>query len=459
MKMRRGWVAFCALVALAVGGVACTVPTGSPPVAIRLTNPDRVTVAAPDPSGVRVSITRWVEDPNNPNHLASCTRPPNDLFPIGETTVVCSANDFLGRVQSKSTTVVVSPPTGDKAVQVDLSNDTACAVYQLGTVRCWGYDSQVVNGRFEYSEYPTEVAGITTATQVAVLNDHMCALLADGTVSCRGMDNSVNLDGVVPDSLTPTPLPGFENVTELGDQCALIADGTVRCFKHIGLSGPGLLPLPYTAAGITDAVSISGTCAVLADGTAKCWGSNHYGEAGVGSTAAQIFAPLPVVGLSGVTEINQDQDLACARMADSTARCWGSGGLGALGNGTTTPAQRTPVVVTDLTGVTSIAAGYDVACAVLEDGTARCWGTNRFGQLGIGSQGAHSLLPGLDPGPFSTVPVPTAGVTNAVQASMSGGGGCLLMDDGTVRCWGMIPPLGGTPARVALAPVTISGLD
>jgi hypothetical protein len=57
---------------------------------------------------------------------------------------------------------------------------------------------------------------------------------------------------------------------------------------------------------------------------------------------------------------------------------------GQLGDGTTID-RSSPVTVAGLGDVTALAAGRYHACAVLADGTVRCWGYNGSGQLGDGS--------------------------------------------------------------------------
>src|SRR5439155_277988 len=47
--------------------------------------------------------------------------------------------------------------------------------------------------------------------------------------------------------------------------------------------------------------------------------------------------------------------------------------------------ETKPVPVVGLAGVASLAAGTVHTCAVLEDGTGRCWGVNHDGQLGDGT--------------------------------------------------------------------------
>ena len=56
------------------------------------------------------------------------------------------------------------------------------------------------------------------------------------------------------------------------------------------------------------------------------------------------------------------------------------GGLGDGDNGSRV--SPTPVAVVGVTNATAIAAGYFHTCALVS-GDVKCWGFNRFGQVGV----------------------------------------------------------------------------
>jgi alpha-tubulin suppressor-like RCC1 family protein len=65
-------------------------------------------------------------------------------------------------------------------------------------------------------------------------------------------------------------------------------------------------------------------------------------------------------------------------------KCWGLNSSGQLGDGTTV-LRKTPVAVTGLTTVGSIALGSNHTTARLTTGAPRTWGANANGQLGSGT--------------------------------------------------------------------------
>lgn len=114
---------------------------------------------------------------------------------------------------------------------------------------------------------------------------------------------------------------------------------------------------------------------------------------------------------------------ACAVMADGTAKCWGDNAYGQLGNNSTV-ASQTPVAVSNLTSVASIQVGSRHSCAVLTDGNVKCWGSNDMGQVGDTTT-VNKLVP---TSPWSLGPV----VSLAVGAAHT----CAARAAGGVVCWG-----------------------
>ena len=82
----------------------------------------------------------------------------------------------------------------------------------------------------------------------------------------------------------------------------------------------------------------------------------------------------------------------CAILSNGTVKCWGSNSYGQLGNGTSTSTNTPGNSINLGTGrtATAIAAGLGYTCAILDNGTVTCWGENSAGQLGNGKIGrAH----------------------------------------------------------------------
>lgn len=106
--------------------------------------------------------------------------------------------------------------------------------------------------------------------------------------------------------------------------------------------------------------------------------------------------------------------------------------------------------------VTNVGIGGAHACAVVADGTVRCWGANFYGGLGTGVVvDAGGGTTAFDP-PFSAAPLRVTGENDIVEVVAGGrlvqafGGGtdsgftCALHRSGAVDCWGFGGPLLGT---------------
>ena len=118
----------------------------------------------------------------------------------------------------------------------------------------------------------------------------------------------------------------------------------------------------------------------------------------------------------------------CAILNDGSVKCWGRNHKGQLASGDYT--DRSTPTPTDLLPrpVVKLALGHQHTCVVLDDGTARCWGDNFYGQLGNGDDGVADRVPQTPQGFGSTGSVTDIACGEEFT--------CAIRTDGTVVCWG-----------------------
>jgi len=371
------------------------------------------------------------------------------------------------------TPVTVSLPSGATVAAISAGGNHTCAVLNGGTTRCWGdgFYGQLGNGTIgwgNYSSSPITVSLPSTVSAVAAGEEHSCAVLNDGTARCWGRNYYGQLgNGLGGYSSMPVSVVGLSGLTAVaaGERhtCAKLSSGTVHCwgdseYGELGNGSSGLYntsSTPVVVIGLSNTVAIEAgkhhTCAVLSNGTARCWGWNNYGQ--IGNRVAGWFnivtTPMTVSTLSDAITIAAGESHTCAVLNNGTARCWGWNSNGQLGDETTTD-SNTPVAVSGLSTATAIAAGWRHTCALLSNGTVRCWGDNSSGQLGDGTWGA---------GNFISAPVTVSLPLSATAISAGANHTCALLGNGTIRCWGnnMYGQVGnGTWGGLITVPVTVS---
>jgi alpha-tubulin suppressor-like RCC1 family protein len=295
------------------------------------------------------------------------------------------------------------------AVAIAVGDEHTCALLSNGTVKCWGGNAkgQLGNGGTNTSTIPVPVSGITNAIAITAGAEHTCALLSDGTVKCWGRNDAGQLgDGTKKDSSTPVPVKDLTNaiaITAGGfHTCALLSNGTVKCWgwNAKGQLGDGTIatkvsPVQVQEQGnavLKNVVAIKAgwvhTCALLSNGTVKCWGDNGSGQISVSyiHTSQVSTVALDVPDLKNAVAIAAGENHTCALLSNGTVKCWGGNNKGQLGNGTTqTSAYGTQVIEEGgsvLKNAVAIAAGAYHTCALLSGGIAKCWGSDEYGQLG-----------------------------------------------------------------------------
>ena len=378
------------------------------------------------------------------------------LIPSGK--VLCWGQNSFGVLGDGSTTdssepVEVSGITN--AVSISSGSYHACAVLSNGGVKCWGrnYSGQLGNGSTVDSNIPVEVTGLSNVIAVSAGFSHSCALQRSGLIRCWGANDSGKLGtgSHAPSSVPASVAIGVSNAVAVSSgsnhTCALLSDQTVKCW------GSQFSLTPGEVSGITHATGVSAgyqhTCISLSDGSIRCWGLNTSGQLGDGVSLSSADWGY-VNGVQNPVSISVGSGFSCSVFSDGVSKCWGYGGSGALGVGFGYSNKYTPQSVLGITNAAKVSAGGAHACAVLADGSVWCWGSNSTGQLGNASS--------FSPVPSQVTGV--ANAVGIAAGDHYDGHTCALISDGTVKCWGsnQFGQLGDGTTTSSNSPVSVSSL-
>ncbi|MGH2831611.1 MAG: RCC1 domain-containing protein, partial [Solirubrobacteraceae bacterium] len=314
-----------------------------------------------------------------------------------------------------------------------------------GPGTCHAEYSQATGYEVPCSTTPVQIEGLSGVVAIAAGDQHNLALLSNGTVmawgeneygqlgqgTTRGPDHCYKETEPTQCSTSPVAVNGLSEVTAIAAgqnySLALLKNGTVMGW---GSDGEGELgngtssnhhDLPVAVSGLSGVKAIAAwgdtSMALLEDGQVMAWGSNYFGELGDGTRAGPEYCasndqlpcslvPVPVSGLEGVSAIARG-GASYAVLEDGTVMAWGTNVSGQLGVGTMTGPEEclpinfcstTPVQVSGLEHVKTIAGGGEHTLALLEDGTVMAWGNGWRGQLGDGTRES------------SDMPVPVLGI-------------------------------------------------
>jgi alpha-tubulin suppressor-like RCC1 family protein len=137
-----------------------------------------------------------------------------------------------------------------------------------------------------------------------------------------------------------------------------------------------------------------------------------------------------------IVSLGAGADFTCALTGRGELFCWGRNDLGQLGRGTsdTLPHPEPHRVALDAPA-TSLAVGYDHACAATADGAAYCWGDDRMRESGSPSR-VESCVEALRPVSCRRRPTRVQGALRFRGLAAGFRETCGIGADRNAYCWG-----------------------
>jgi alpha-tubulin suppressor-like RCC1 family protein len=391
---------------------------------------------------------------------------PNEDYPAEQDQVWFSASEFpFPQSGARADIVLIMTPEDPSSDwQAQYFDDYKSEKIQIGNLPAMKISGINREGKFK------EVAIIIDAGSTYIL-----ALGNQGSTSLDIFDRVVgSIRKITPIADTPAALAlinakGNEITAGAGHTCMVTAKGTLECWGHNGFGQLGNGESPAT--GLENGPNVEGvvlsdwvksevselqgailsvtagayhTCVLTRAGGVKCWGQNAYGQLGDGTTIDRI-SPVDVQGLtSNVVAVSAGAGHTCALMDDGSVKCWGQNN-GLLGNGTTAD-SAVPVDVIGLPdNIIQVQAGWVFTCALASTGEMSCWGDGTNGRFGDGSAMIYRE------------PVKVEGLAGQVTEMAAGQYHlCALLHTGEVICWGA---LSSDREYTSQEPLIVTGLD
>lgn len=381
----------------------------------------------------------------------------------------CWGNNDNGELGQGHTDVVKDPQTIPfieigRVRDVALSLHRTCALLENGNVQCFGANSLDNDAYKDLLGSPMIVSDVGDApgemrtpvnvfdfmgsvTKIVSGRYHSCALLKDGKVRCWGSNVNGRL-GI--GTVTPVPAGGagprvFDTAVVFVDDIAASYDSTcARWHSPGGIANQGVYCWGLDVWADASAAESHGVL-----------GLNVASEYARGDDAGEMSAPalLPTILPSTAHPVGAISGLGngyCVLNANMPeARCWGQNNHGQLGRGSQTPwgagefntdmLMLTPIDVGMGFEITQIVAGRTHTCVVLTAGRLKCFGSDQFGELGLGRPPPMNKDQGLGDSSGemgNALPEVLLGSDEVKQLSLGLHSTCALFQNDRVKCWG-----------------------
>ncbi len=259
--------------------------------------------------------------------------------------------------------------------------------------------------------------------QIVALDRSFCVLFEMGQVKCWGSNGLGRLGIEAPDF-------SFYNI---GDEPQEIANTDFIKFSEPIIK---LFTNAHTLCGLTTLLKL------------KCWMAGEAGVLGQGKSGAFRYNSQALIeGMPYIDLGDQVRDVffigggLCAVLIKDSIMCWGGNRFGVLGQDSAL--KSIGGVGSFLSDYNSVnipkkkmiqwgQVGYYTVCVLYFDGELYCWGDNEWSLLGLENNGV-SL--GSAEGDMSSLR-PIVFESKIIKFVSTGFNICVLLENGTIKCWG-----------------------
>ncbi len=373
-----------------------------------------------------------------------------------------------------------------------------CGILNNGSLYCWGANNegQLGVGNTTNLNYPHHISGNHNFSWIDSGEDQTCGVLTNGSALCWGENEEGNL-GFGTENLTTMYVPTFVNTNFLFSKiwlakhyaCGNLTNGSFACWgegNQEGVYGDGTTEMSLTPKivdwniqfdSLYDSLFNSDHLCGLKNSIPYCWGTNYYGQSGIGTTefikaptkfsfngnetfypnkiaigtssncmidgkgylycrgddaavgnlginsTRSSYIPKKVFGDYNFSKIELSNAHSCGLLHNGSILCWGSNTYGQIGDGTSEN-RYIPIYIGGENSFESVYLSAVFTCGILQNGSALCWGRNNYGQLGMGNNtqmyNPQFVVGGYN---FSKISVGRLHV-------------CGILQNGSALCWG-----------------------
>ncbi|MFT9850458.1 RCC1 domain-containing protein [Aneurinibacillus sp. REN35] len=344
-----------------------------------------------DEFGNHVSITKSIIDQDK----TIIINPPSSGYVPGRTYTLHVKNEIYAKTGKKLTQAVKQVFRIQNEV-VNIQGNKAHTFFIGSQGEVWKSGQDGVLSTEEKNKQQTAPQPYKELKDIETIvngKTHFLALKKDGTVWAWGENKSGELgNGTTDPQNSPVQIKGIENIK--------------------------------TIIAANDADGKGYSIALEENGTVWTWGSNQYGQLGIGDwNGTAVMKPVQVQNLRDVESITSGVGNVFAVKSDGKVYAWGDNRFSQLGDDST-QTRYLPIQIDKVKEIDSIVAGKNHTLAYQKNGNVYAWGNNEFGQLGNGTSSS------------SDIPVQVNELSGVKKIIVINNSNFALKNDGTVWAWG-----------------------